>query len=215
MTNNRSIEELPIEEIPWAPTLFSASAPDLDDRFTGLVRQDLGDGAWVDHVPAWVSGAADLFDRLVRALTWTSRRVPMYGAMLDEPRVTARWPGPSVDPVAGPLVERAREALGAHYGVDLTGPGANLYRDGRDSVAWHGDRVLREGGTGVVAIVSLGEARPFRLRRSGGGASRGFCLGHGDLLVMGGTCQRFWQHTVPKVRRAGPRLSLSFRHGPA
>ncbi len=62
-----------------------------------------------------------------------------------------------------------------------------------------------------MAIVSLGEPRPFRLRPTGGGASVGFELGAGDLLVMGGTCQRTWQHSVPKARHAGPRLSLSFR----
>jgi len=208
MPNARSIDE-----IAWAPTLFSASVPDVDDRFSNLVRHDLGEGAWLDHAPSWASGAAELFDRLVASLTWTSRQVTMYGSKLDEPRMHARWPGPSVDPVAGPWVEQAREVLGGRYGVELAGPGANLYRDGRDSVAWHGDRVMREGGPGLVAIVSLGEARPFRLRPTGGGPSRGFSLGHGDLLVMGGTCQRFWQHTVPKVRRAGPRLSLTFRHG--
>jgi len=204
----------PLEEgTAWAPTLFSAAAPALDAGFLTLARRELGDGAWLDHAPGWVSGAAELFDRLVSSLAWSGRRVPMYGSMLDEPRVTARWPGPDVDPVAGPLLESARDLLSRHYGVELTGPGANLYRDGRDSVAWHGDRVARERATALVAIVSLGEARPFRLRPVGGGASVGFALGHGDLLVMGGTCQRTWQHAVPKVRRAGPRLSLTFRHG--
>ena len=204
-----------VDSLAWAPTLFSTAAPGLDVELRGLVHHDLGDGAWVDHTAAWMSGAAAVFDRLVAALSWTARQVPMYGSLLDEPRVTARWPGPAVDPVAGPLVEQARELLADRYGVALTGPGANLYRDGRDSVAWHGDRVMRERATALVAIVSLGEARPFRLRPVGGGASRGFALGHGDLLVMGGTCQRTWQHCVPKVRRAGPRLSLTFRHGAA
>ncbi len=62
-----------------------------------------------------------------------------------------------------------------------------------------------------MAIVSIGERRPFRLRPKGGGPSIGYDLGRGDLLVMGGTCQRTWDHGVPKVARAGPRMSLTFR----
>ena len=196
----------------WSPTLFAASPVGLDASFAGLERHQLAEGAWVDHQPGWVSGSAEVFERLVPALDWDGRQVPMYGALLDQPRLTAEWPGPEVDAVAGPLVDEVRERLSGRYGVDLHGPGANLYRDGRDSVAWHGDRVARERQEAVVAIVSLGAARPFRLRPTGGGASVGFELGQGDLLVMGGTCQRTWQHSVPKVRRAGPRLSLTFRH---
>jgi alkylated DNA repair dioxygenase AlkB len=195
----------------WSPTLFASSPVGLDPGFGRLERHPLADGAWVDHQPGWVEGAAELFERLVTALEWSGRQVPMYGSLLDQPRLTAAWPGPDVDPVAGPLVERVRVVLSDHYGVDLHGPGANLYRDGRDSVAWHGDRVARERHQSVVAIVSLGEARPFRLRPVGGGPSRSFDLGHGDLVVMGGTAQRTWQHAVPKVHRAGPRLSLTFR----
>ena len=102
--------------------------------------------------------------------------------------------------------------IGARYGVQLTQVGVNLYRDGSDSVAWHGDRVARELPEAVVALVSLGALRPFRLRPTGGGPSHAFLPGPGDLLVMGGSCQRTWQHSVPKVRAAGPRISVQFRH---
>ncbi len=135
----------------------------------------------------------------------------MYGALVAQPRLTAGWPGPEVDPVAGPVVEQMRDLLSRRYGQSLTTTWANLYRDGHDSVAWHGDRVARERTQALVAIVSLGERRPFRLRPKGGGPSVAFALGGGDLLVMGGTCQRTWQHTVPKVRHAGARISLTFR----
>ncbi len=104
------------------------------------------------------------------------------------------------------------EVLSARYGVAFTQVGTNLYRDGADSVAWHGDRVARELPSAVVALVSLGTSRPFRLRPTGGGTSVGLLPGPGDLLVMGGTCQRTWQHAVPKVRAAGPRISVQFRH---
>jgi alkylated DNA repair dioxygenase AlkB len=90
--------------------------------------------------------------------------------------------------------------------------GFNLYRDGRDSVAWHGDHIRREIEDPIVALISLGEPRKFLLRPKGGGGSRAFVLLGGDLLVTGGTTQRTWDHSVPKVARAGPRISLAYRH---
>ena len=106
----------------------------------------------------------------------------------------------------------ARE-LSRRYGVAFTQVGVNLYRDGTDSVAWHGDRVARELPEAVVALVSLGAVRPFRLRPAGGGESVSLLPGPGDLLVMGGSCQRTWQHAVPKCRHVrGPRISVQFRH---
>ncbi len=208
MTNVRSISG---RGETWHPSLFGLGAPEADPSFDSLVRRPLAQGAWVDHAPGWVHGSTELFERLVARLGWSARQVRMYGRLVDEPRLTAGWPGPGIDPVAGPVVEQLRALLSGRYGVALRSTWANLYRDGADSVAWHGDRVLRDLDRSLVAIVSLGEPRPFRLRPTGGGASVGFDLGAGDLLVMGGSCQRTWQHSVPKVRRAGPRLSLSLR----
>ncbi len=208
MANVRSTES-PVDT--WHPTLFGLGAPGADASFTSLARRPLARGAWVDHAPGWVQGSAELFERLVDGLDWSARQVTMYDRLVDEPRLTSGWPGRDVDPVAGPLVEHIRRLLSRRYRVALTSTWANLYRDGSDSVAWHGDRVLRDQPRSLVAIVSLGEPRPFRLRPTGGGASVGFDLGGGDLLVMGGSCQRTWQHAVPKVAHAGPRLSLSFR----
>src|SRR5207248_2445290 len=110
------------------------------------------------------------------------------------------------------IVEEMRSALSSRYDQAFLSVGANLYRDGRDSVAWHGDRVARTLPQAVIAIVSLGGVRRFLLRPTGGGRSVRFDLASGDLLVMGGSCQRTWQHCVPKVARAEPRLSLTFRH---
>jgi alkylated DNA repair dioxygenase AlkB len=104
-------------------------------------------------------------------------------------------------------------ALSAHYGSDLSTVSANLYRDGHDSVAWHGDRIGRQRSRTIVAIVSLGSSRRFLLRPAGGGRSLRLTPGPGDLLVLGGTCQRTWQHAVPKCAAAGPRISLMFREG--
>jgi alkylated DNA repair dioxygenase AlkB len=111
-----------------------------------------------------------------------------------------------------PIVEEMRRALSQAYETDFISVNANLYRDGRDSVAWHGDRVARTLPTAVVAIVSLGGTRRFLLRPKGGGSSVRIEPAAGDLLVMGGSCQRTWQHSVPKVARADPRISITFRH---
>jgi alkylated DNA repair dioxygenase AlkB len=89
--------------------------------------------------------------------------------------------------------------------------GLNYYRDGNDSVAWHADRELRELDETLIAIVTLGSRRPFLLRPKGGGKSINIAPGSGDLLVMGGRCQMNWEHNVPKVRHAGPRISCSWR----
>ena len=88
-----------------------------------------------------------------------------------------------------------------------------MYRDGADSVAWHGDRIGRGAHTDtMVAILSVGSARSLMLRPRSGGSTLKFSLGHGDLVVMGGSCQRTWEHAIPKTARpAGPRVSIQFR----
>jgi alkylated DNA repair dioxygenase AlkB len=200
-------------DLAWQPSLLDATADgvELDAGFGGVQRRELGDGAWIDHGPGWCRGADDLFARLLAATPWAGREVRMYDRVLPEPRLTHRWrlddgPAPPVE-----LQEMAR-VLSDRYGVEFTQVGANLYRDGSDSVAWHGDRVARDLPEAIVALVSLGAVRPFRLRPTGGGASVGYLPGPGDLLVMGGSCQRTWQHSVPKTRSVGPRASIQFRH---
>jgi alkylated DNA repair dioxygenase AlkB len=111
------------------------------------------------------------------------------------------------------VLEDIRVVLSERYGVEFDSVGFNLYRDGRDSVAWHGDRIKKEIEEPIVALLSLGDTRRFLLRPKGGGASKAFMLAPGDLLVTGGKTQRTWEHSVPKVARAGPRISLAFRHG--
>jgi alkylated DNA repair dioxygenase AlkB len=198
-------------DLTWQPSLLDGSVVELDRSFHGGRRHPLGEDAWVDHVPGWCRGADLLFAELMQNTPWRGREVRMYDRVVPEPRLTHRWHldrGPDPPPA---LTAMAR-LIGARYGVQLTQVGVNLYRDGSDSVAWHGDRVARELLEAVVALVSLGALRPFRLRPTGGGPSQAFLPGPGDLLVMGGSCQRTWQHSVPKVRAAGPRISVQFRH---
>ncbi len=198
---------------PYQPSLFGAAEPEIDASFTGLRRVELDEEAWIDLVPGWVRGADALFDRLRRELPWGQRTRWMYDHCVLEPRLTAGWSFASGEPLEPPIVERMRSVLGARYGVELDSVGFNLYRDGRDGVAWHRDRIRKEIREPVVPLVSLGEPRKLQFRRRGGGPSQAFPIGHGDLLVTGGTAQRTWEHAVLKVARAGPRISIAFRTG--
>ncbi len=180
-----------------------------------LRRTTLSGGAWVDHLPGWIAGSQEVFERLLAAVPWRDEQRPMYERVVTVPRLLA-WYGAS-DPLPHPVLEAARAELSRHYlpelGEPLATAGMCLYRDGRDSVAWHGDTLGRGAHDDtIVAIVSFGTARPLLLRPRGGGASLRFAPGHGDLFVMGGSCQRTWEHAVPKSTRAtGPRISVQFR----
>jgi alkylated DNA repair dioxygenase AlkB len=190
--------------------LFAAVAPAFDGGFAAIRRHELADGAWVEHQPGWVRGHDALFDELERTIDWRRERRRMYDRTVDVPRLVAGLPR-SGDRVDHELVEAMRAALSARYGEAFVRATAALYRDGKDSVAWHGDTTARDLPRALVATVSLGAARRFLLRPAGGGASIAFALGGGDLLVMGGSCQRTWRHSIPKVASAGPRIALMFR----
>jgi len=192
--------------------------PALGDLGATVERTTLGSGAWVDLRPGWVSGSDELFVRLARDVPWHAERRQMYDRVVDVPRLLKYYG--DHDALPDPLLTEARERLSAHYRPELGEPfttaGLCYYRDGRDSVAWHGDTIGRSRTEDtMVAIVSFGEPRRLLLRPRGGsaaGATLGFALGHGDLLVMGGSCQRTWEHAVPKTARpTGPRISVQFR----
>jgi alkylated DNA repair dioxygenase AlkB len=178
-------------------------------------RTVLGDGAWVDVQPGWVASSDDLFLRLESQVAWHAERREMYDRVVDVPRLLCHVG--AGEQLPDPLLLEARERLSDHYqrelGERFATAGLCLYRDGRDSVAWHGDRIGR-GRTDdtMVAIVSVGAARRLSLRPRGGGPQIGFALGHGDLVVMGGSCQRTWDHAILKTARpVGPRISIQFR----
>ncbi|MGA7272660.1 MAG: alpha-ketoglutarate-dependent dioxygenase AlkB [Acidimicrobiia bacterium] len=190
--------------------LLESSEP-FDRAFGDLTRHELARGAWVDRQPGWVRDADDLFFTVLDALEWREGVERIRGEEVARPRLVASFPTSEIPDGLGVFQEMS-DALSAHYGVALERITCNLYRDGRDSVAWHGDRVARELREATVAIVSLGEARPFRLRPKGGGPSMGWKAGHGDLIAMGGSCQRTWDHSIPKVSSAGPRIAVMFRH---
>jgi alkylated DNA repair dioxygenase AlkB len=201
------------------PLAFQPSLLDDDGDVTlgalSVRRTTLTDGAWIDHRPGWVSGAAMLFDRLVESVPWRAEERPMYDRLVAVPRLL-RFYGED-DALPDQVLVEARAQLSDFYEEELGErfwtAGLCLYRDGRDSVAWHGDRIGRgRSSDTMVAIVSLGAPRALVLRPRGGGRALRYEVGHGDLLVMGGSCQRTWEHAVPKTNRpVGPRISVQFR----
>lgn len=192
---------------PDQSSLFGTAAVSVDRDFATMQRRSLERGAWVDYAPAWLSGDERLFDVIAATATWSSPEVRMYDRIVSTPRLVARF-----SPFLHPVLPEIVDVLSARYGVLLDRLSAGFYRDGSDSVAWHGDRVARELPEAVVATVSLGGPRRFLIRPAEGGTSIPFSLGHGDLIVMGGSSQRTHRHTVPKVATAPPRIALMFRH---
>ena len=190
------------------PSLLGFGEPALDPHFAGVERTELAHGAWIERVPGWLAGEQTLFDELYPSAPWRAHQRPMYDRMVDVPRLTAHL---DVDS-APPVLTAAVGVLRRRYDEPFDRIGLALYRDGRDSVAPHGDMVARDLDTTVMAIVSLGEPRRFTLGPVAGGPGLSFDLGRGDLLVMGGTIQRTWRHAVPKTNRpVGPRISVMIR----
>ncbi|MCA1735510.1 MAG: alpha-ketoglutarate-dependent dioxygenase AlkB [Actinobacteria bacterium] len=193
-------------------SLFSApSGAGFDSSFAGIERIELGEGAWVDRQPGWAAAPDELFVKVRQGLDWKEGVERIKGMEIPRPRLVAAF-GTGELPSGLEVIGEMSEALSSRYGVRLERISCNLYRDGRDSVAWHGDRVARNRSTATVATLSLGEARPFRIRPKGGGRSIGWSAGHGDLIVMGGSCQRTHDHSIPKVAKAGERIAVMFRH---
>ena len=181
----------------------------------GMTRRHLTHGAWLDVRPGWLTAGDRLLEDLVHEVPWQAERRQMYDSVVDVPRLTRFYA--EGEPLPRPILAQARDALSAHYARELGEPfttaGMCLYRDGRDSVAWHGDRIgrSREQDT-MIAIVSLGADRPLSLRPRDGGPSIKVAAGHGDLVVMGGSCQRTWDHAILKTSAVvGPRISVQFR----
>lgn len=198
-------------------TLFAEQATGgvaLAASLADLERHPLAHGAWVDVRRSWLPDADEVMAALVAQVPWRAEKRQMYDRLVDVPRLVHTYM--IGEELPHPALTEAREALSAHYAEELGEPfrtaGCCYYRDGRDSVAWHGDTIGRGSTTDtMVAIVSVGDPRRLLLRPRGGGDSLAFEMGHGDLLVMGGSCQRTWEHAVPKVAHAGPRLSVQFR----
>jgi alkylated DNA repair dioxygenase AlkB len=200
-------------DLTWQTSLPYETA-DLRHRLRDAEVIRLDDRSWVEFVPDWFPDGDGLLETLAHEAPWDPQRQRvMWDQLVDEPRILARWPDLATLPQP---VSSMREALSERYRVDFDLVAVNLYRDGRDSVAWHGDRNRLTHKNPIVVTVSLGERRTFAMRPRGGGAAAiSLRLGGGDLMVMLGGCQHEWEHSVPKVARAGARMSVTFRHSEA
>ena len=193
-------------------SLLAAGPPELPTVVSEVERIELGAGAWIDWAPTWLPGSDAWLARLRDDLQWRSARRPMYDRMVDVPRLMAHFD--RSDHQLPPALNELALPFEDHYRCSFPTVGCNWYRDGNDSVAWHADRV-RTPGDSIVAIIGVGERRPFLIRPSTGGPSRKWLVGDGDLIVLGGTIQSGWQHAVPKVRHAGERISIMIRSSEA
>ena len=193
---------------PRQGDLFAQGPPAVDSS-AGIERLELDGRSWIDVAARWLLGGDELLEQLAAGLRWTRAERPMYGQMVEEPRLGAQLRPRSAGVPA--VIDEMAAALRGRYPTGFNSVWVNYYRGGQDSVAWHSDRIGIDPADAVVALVSLGGPRRFLLRPAGGGRSRSFTLASGDLLVMGGACQQNWEHSVPKVAAAPPRMSVTFR----
>jgi alkylated DNA repair dioxygenase AlkB len=189
-------------------SLFGGGEPAVN-RSAAVVRTVLSEASWLDVGRGWLAGADTLLDAVISAVPWRQGRRRMYDRVVDDPRLSAWYR--AGEPLPHPLLDDIGAALSARYCAQFGAVGLNWYRDGDDSVAFHRDRELRELDDTLVCIITLGARRPFLIRPIGRGASRDVAPAGGDLLVMGGACQQQFEHGVPKVASAGPRVSMTWR----
>ncbi|HEX5102003.1 MAG TPA: alpha-ketoglutarate-dependent dioxygenase AlkB [Polyangiaceae bacterium] len=194
--------------LPRQLGLFGGGEPAFDATFSKLERTVLSAHAWLDYAPGWLSGHEALFSLLATSVHWRKEKRTMYERIVEVPRLVAGLPADGPVP---PVLTQAGLALSARYGEELSRIGLGFYRDGSESVAWHGDYVARELPNALVVTVSVGGPRRFLVRPKGGGQSLALSLGWGDLLVMGGSTQRTFEHSIPKVTHAPPRIAIMFR----
>jgi alkylated DNA repair dioxygenase AlkB len=194
--------------IAWQESLFGEPQGERLS-FENVRRDELPRGAWLDLVPGWLPDHAELFDWVLANGPWVQRMRTMWDNEVLTPRKTASFPQPFPSQIAE-LVE----PLNNRYGVELDSCLVNLYRDGNDAVAWHADNVRKVLINPLVVTISLGAKRSFLVRPvEGGGVLKRYRLGEGDLLVMGGTMQHRYHHTVPREKTAsGARMSVTLRH---
>ena len=191
----------------------------LIDRRAAVETTALDEHSWVHLVRGFVPDAAAALDRVRSTTPWQQQEVLRYEAYVPERRLSS---GLRAD--SDPLLRQIDLHLTATHRQRFTGVAAILYRDGEDFQGLHSDREMRWLDDTLIAIVVLGQRRPFVIRRRApmrevvervpaGTAPDDlvFTPGEGDLLVMGGACQRDWLHGIPRADTANPRISLTWR----
>jgi DNA-N1-methyladenine dioxygenase (EC 1.14.11.-) len=172
---------------------------------------------FLDSEEAWL-----LLRRLQQQVEWRQDRVRLFGREHPIPRLQAFYSDPGIHytysrlrlagqawlPVLLPLKQRLESLCQQRFNALLL----NFYRDGQDAMGWHADDEPELGPDPLIASVSLGAERRFRLRHNRRRDSHTLVLAHGSLLLMGGPTQHHWQHCLPRSRRCcEPRINLTFR----
>jgi alkylated DNA repair dioxygenase AlkB len=160
------------------------------------------------------------YDDVHSAVDWVQRSVTVYGKTHPQPRLT-KWYGEvpylysglTWEPAAMPqVIQTIRTIVEVLTRTNFNSVLCNLYRDGSDCVGWHADDEPIFGGDPVVASVSFGATRTFKLRHNTTKEVQSFELTDKSLFVMGKGIQTDWKHTIPKTTRpVGPRINLTFR----
>lgn len=196
-----------------------AAPPDLViDRSAAVDRRQLDEGSWMELIGGFARHPEAELAALLEHTPWQQTEVLRYDRYVPEKRLAASLRAESI-----PLLRQTELHLASRWRVRWDGVAALLYRDGEDFQGFHGDRELRWLDDTLIAILVLGERRPFVFRPrstsdryarvAAGDHDHDIVLtpGRGDLLVMGGACQRDWLHTVPRAVTDQPRISLTWR----
>ncbi len=179
-----------------------------------------GDGE-LRLVPDAVANPEQMLERLLAEIDWRQDTARIMGRRIELPRLTA-WYGDAGYHYSGidnpprpwlPLLHELKQAAETIAGASFNSVLANLYRDGKDSMGWHSDDERALGRDPVIASLSFGAIRRFRLKHKRDREQRlGLDLPAGSCLVMAGALQHHWQHALPKTARpVGPRVNLTFR----
>jgi alkylated DNA repair dioxygenase AlkB len=198
----------------------SATAPDETSLPSSLVSHH-GELYYLPaFIPARETGA--LFERLMTELDWQQEVITIAGRRVTVPRLVCwhgepgavyRYSGVDHEPVAWTetlrlLKQRVQQACHHIFNSVL----GNLYRNGQDSMGWHADKEKALGRDPVIASLSFGAMRLFRIRHDKTGETLDLRLGDGSLLLMRGSLQHHWRHCVPKSPAVcGARINLTFR----
>ena len=163
------------------------------------------------------------FNKLLKTIKWQQDDIMVYGKTYKQPRLTAlcannEQPYSYSNITMIPLLF-TNELLDIKSKVEtvckksFTSCLLNLYRDGQDSNGWHADNEKELGINPIIASVSLGAERLFKLKhRTNKDLKKDLILQHGSLLVMQGVTQHFWLHQIPKTKKKiGKRINLTFR----
>src|SRR5437763_8339804 len=141
-------------DLVWQPSLLASDEePSIDPTFAGIEHIDLDADSWVEHLPGWVRGSDLLFEDVLETRGWAQRSRRMYDQRVREPRLTAPWNARYGEPLEPPILEEIRVSLSERYEREFDSVGFNLYRDGRDGVAWHADRIPKEIEAPIVCLV--------------------------------------------------------------